>query len=340
MIIGLGSYLPDEVLSNDDLSQMMDTSDEWIYSRTGVKTRHRARHDETTASIGTEAARLAIEDAGIEPSDIDLIIMGTMFPDYTYPGPGMVIQQRLGIGRTVPVFDIRVQCVGFIYALSMADLYIRSGQARHVLAVFAEKEFDHFKVDRQIGVIFGDGGGAAVIGPAEGERGVIVTDCHGDGSGVQDLVMTSDNMIGLREGEAFWPEELQKTKAYWAERDPLPGHTKFPFWIGQEVFRHAVKRLMRSARTVLKECDLKIDDFDYFFLHQANMRINAKLVELLHLPEDRVPSNIDRIGNTGAASVVILMDEERRAGRLQHGALCLLSAFGAGYLWGSAIVRF
>lgn len=340
MIVGLGSYLPEEVLSNDDLSEMMDTSDEWIFSRTGVRRRHRARADETTASIGTEAARRAIEDAGLEPDDIDLIVMGTMFPDFTYPGPGMVIQQRLGIRRAIPVIDIRVQCAGFIYALSMADLYLRSGQARYVLAVFSEKEFDHFKVDRQIGVIFGDGGGAAVIGPAEGDRGVLVTDMQSDGSGVPDLVMTSDNMVGLREGEAVWPEELDKTKAYWEERGMISGHTKFPFWIGQEVFRNAVKRLMRSARSVLKELGLTIDDIDHFFLHQANQRINAKLMELLHLPAERVPSNIERIGNTGAASVIILMDEEKRAGKLEPGALCMLSAFGAGYIWGTAVVRY
>lgn len=340
MIVGLGSYLPEDVLSNDDLAEMMDTSDEWIYSRTGIKTRHRARPDETTGSIGAEAARRAIEDAGLKPDEIDLIIMGTMFPDFTYPGPGMVIQHRLGIQRTIPVIDIRVQCVGFIYALSMADLYISSGQARYVLTVFAEKEFDHFKIDRQIGVIFGDGGGAAVIGPAEGERGVLVTDMQADGSGVPDLVMTSDNLVGLHQGEAVWPEELQKTKAYWEERGIVPGHTKFPFWIGQEVFRNAVKRLMRSARSVVKEAGLTLDDIEHFFLHQANMRINAKLVELLHLPAEKVPSNIERIGNTGAASVIILMDEAQRDGRFDRGDLCLLSAFGAGYLWGSAIVRY
>jgi 3-oxoacyl-[acyl-carrier-protein] synthase-3 len=340
MIVGLGTYLPEEVLTNDDLAGMMDTSDEWIFSRTGVRKRHRARHDETTASLCVEASRKAIENAGLEPDDIDMIIMGTMFPDYTYPGPGMVVQLRLGMSRTIPVFDLRVQCVGFVYALSMADLYIRSGQARHVLAVFGEKEFDHFKIDRQIGVIFGDGAGAAVIGPSEGDRGLLVTDMHGDGSGVPDLVMTSDNMVGLREGEAHWPEELQKNRAYWEERGLVPGHTKFPFWIGQEVFRNAVKRLMHSARSVLKECELTVDDIAYFFLHQANQRINAKLIELLHLPVERVPSNIERIGNTGAASVIILMDEELRAGRLEPGALCLLSAFGAGYLWGSAIIRY
>lgn len=340
MIVGLGSYLPEEVLTNDDLAGMMDTSDEWIYSRTGIKRRHRARPDETTASIGTEAARRAVEDAGIEPDDIDLIVAGTMFPDFTYPGPGMVIQQGLGIRRTIPVFDIRIQCAGFIYALSMADLYIRSGQARFALAVFSEKEFDHLKIDRQIGVIFGDGGGAAVIGPAEGERGVLVTDIQGDGAGVADLVMTSDNLVGLREGEAVWPPELDKCKAYWEERGLIPGQTKYPFWIGQEVFRNAVKRLMRSARSVLKELGLTVGDIDHFYLHQANQRINAKLIELLHLPAERVPSNIDRVGNTGAASVIILMDEAKRAGELEPGALCMLSAFGAGYLWGTAILRY
>jgi len=340
MIVGLGSYLPEQVLTNDDLAGMMDTSDEWIHSRTGIRSRHRARPDETTGSIGAEAARAAIEDAGLEPDDIDLIVMGTMFPDFTYPGPGMMIQQRLGIKRTIPVIDIRVQCVGFVYALSMADLYIRSGQARYVLAVFAEKEFDHFKVDRQIGVIFGDGGGAAVIGPSVDDRGVLVTDMQGDGSGVPDLVMTSDNLVGLREGDAVWPEELLKTRAYWEERGMIPGHTKFPFWIGQEVFRNAVKRLMRSARTVVKEAGLTLDLVDHFFLHQANQRINAKLMELLHLPPEKVPSNIERIGNTGAASVIILMDEAKRDGMLEPGALCLISAFGAGYLWGSAILRY
>lgn len=339
-IVGLGTYLPEDVLTNDDLSRMMDTSDEWIYSRTGIKSRHRAKPHETTASIGTEAARRAIENAGLRPDDIDAIIMGTMFPDYTYPGPGMVIQLQLGIERPVPVFDLRVQCAGFVYALSMADLYIRTGQARHVLAVFAEKEFDHFKVDRQIGVIFGDGGGAAVIGPADGARGLYVTDIHGDGAGVQDLIMTSDNIVGLREGTAVWPEELSKCREYWSGKGFIPGHTKFPFWVGQEVFKNAVKRLIRGARDAIAGTPWSMEQVDHFFLHQANARINAKVAELLKLPAEKVPSNIDRIGNTGAASVIILMDEERRAGRLRDGELCLLSAFGAGYLWGTAVLRF
>jgi 3-oxoacyl-[acyl-carrier-protein] synthase III len=339
-IVGLGTYLPEDVLTNEDLSSIMDTSDEWIFSRTGIKSRHRARPHETTASIGTEAARRAIEAAGLAPDDIDAIIMGTMFPDHTYPGPGMVVQQRLGIKREVPVFDLRVQCAGFVYALSMADLYIRSGQARYVLAVFAEKEFDHFKVDRQIGVIFGDGGGAAVIGPADGARGLYVTDIHGDGAGAQDLIMTSDNLVGLREGDAVWPEELSKCREYWEEKGFIPGHTKFPFWVGQEVFKNAVKRLIRGARESMAATPWTMDDVDRFFFHQANARINSKICELLRLPEEKVPSNIDRIGNTGAASVIILMDEERRNGRLNDGDLCLLSAFGAGYLWGTAVIKY
>jgi 3-oxoacyl-[acyl-carrier-protein] synthase III len=340
MVVGLGTYLPEDVLTNDDLTTFMDTSDEWIFSRTGIRSRHRAAPHETTASIGTEAARRAIADAGLQPDDIDLIIMGTMFPDFTYPGPGMVIQQKLGITRTIPVIDLRVQCAGFIYALSMADLYIRSGQTRYVLAVFAEKEFDHFKVDRQIGVIFGDGGGAAVIGPAEGERGTYVTDIEGDGSGVPDLIMTSDNVVGLAEGVAEWPEELGKCRAYWAERGFIPGHTKYPFWVGQEVFKHAVKRLVRGAKDVLQDTGWTLDDVRHFFFHQANARINGKVCELLKLPADKVPANIERIGNTGAASVIILMEEERCAGNLKPGDLCLLSAFGAGYLWGTAIIVF
>jgi 3-oxoacyl-[acyl-carrier-protein] synthase-3 len=340
IIEGLGAYLPEDVLTNDDLSKMMDTSDEWIFSRTGIKSRHRAKPHETTGSIGAEAARRAIENAGLIPDDIDIIIMGTMFPDHTYPGPGMVIQQSLGIKRTVPVFDLRVQCAGFVYALSMADLYIRSGQARHVLAVFSEKEFDHFKIDRQIGVIFGDGGGAAVIGPADGDRGLYVTDIHGDGAGVRDLIMTSDNLVGLREGEAIWPEELSKCREYWAEKGFVPGHTKFPFWVGQEVFKNAVKRLIRGARDAVAATSWSMEKLDHFFFHQANARINAKIAELLRLPEEKVPSNIDRIGNTGAASIIILMDEERRAGRLKVEDLCLLSAFGAGYLWGTAVLKF
>jgi 3-oxoacyl-[acyl-carrier-protein] synthase-3 len=340
MIVGLGTYLPEQELTNEDIAEMMDTSDEWIFSRTGIRSRRRARPDETTASIGAEAAKLAIADAGLSPDDIDLIIMGTMFPDYTYPGPGMVVQQRVGITRTVPVIDIRVQCPGFIYGISMADLYIRSGQARHVLIVMAEKEFDHFKVDRQIGVIFGDGGAAAVLGPSDGVRGFYVTDIDGDGAGVSDLVMTSDNMPGLGAGEAVWPEELSKCKAYWEERGFIPGHTKYPFWIGQEVFKNAVKRLIRSARAVMSKTAWSIEDVQLFFLHQANARINGKLMELLKLPEEKVPSNIERIGNTGAGSVIILIDEAKKAGRLAPGDLCLLSAFGAGYLWGTALMRF
>jgi len=340
MIIGLGTYLPKEVLTNDDIAEMMDTSDEWIISRTGVRSRHRASAEETTASMGAEAGKKAIEDAGLEPDDIDMIIMGTMFQDFTYPGPGMVIQQAIGITRTIPVIDIRVQCPAVIYGLSMADVYIRSGQAKHILIVMAEKEFDHFKVDRQIGVIFGDGGSAAVIGPAVGDRGVYVTDIQGDGAGVSDLVMTSDNMPGLARGEAVWPEVLRKCKAYWEEKGFIPGHTKYPFWIGQEVFKNAVKRLIKSARAVINEIGWTFNDVQHFFFHQANARINAKLTELLKLPISKVPTNIDRIGNTGAGSVLILMDEAKKSGNLKPGDICMLSAFGAGYLWGTALIKF
>ncbi len=340
MICGLGAYLPEEVLTNDDISSLMDTTDEWIRSRTGIGSRHRAAPEETTASIGFEAAKAAIEDAGLVPDDIDMIIMGTMFPDYTYPGPGMIIQKRLGLSRQIPVFDIRVQCAGFIYGLSMADLYIRNGMAKYVLCVFAEKEFDHFKIDRQIGVIFGDGGGAAVVGPAEGERGLAAVNLHGDGAGVDDLVMTSDNMVGLKDGDAHWPEELEKTKAYWKDRGMIPGHTKYPFWVGKEVFRNAVKCLVRSVKNTLAAVSIEKASVDRFFLHQANARINGKLTELLRLPIEKVPSNIVRIGNLGAASIPVLMREEQQAGRLAPGDLCVLSAFGAGYLWGTAIMKY
>jgi len=340
MITGLGSYLPEQVLTNDDIAGMMGTSDEWIHSRTGVRSRHRAAPEETTASIGTEAARRALHDAGIEPDDVDMIVFNTMFPEYTYPGPGMAMQRQLGFTRSIPAFDIRMQCAGFIYGLSMADLYIAAGQARNVLLVFSEKEFDHLKVDPQIGVIFGDGAGAAVVGPAVDGRGITVTDLHGDGGGFPDLVMTSDNMVGLNRGEAIWPEELQKTKAYWEERGMIQGHTKYPFWIGREVFRNAIKHLRHSVKVVLEKAALSEGDIDWFLLHQGNARINGKLIELLGLDEGRVPSNIERIGNTGAASIPILMDEEKRVGRLNPGDLCLLSAFGSGYLWGSAILRF
>ncbi|MDD5307002.1 MAG: beta-ketoacyl-ACP synthase 3 [Deltaproteobacteria bacterium] len=340
MIVGVGSYLPEQVVTNDDLADMMDTSDEWIRTRTGVGLRRRAAPHETTASLAVEAASRAVIDAGLSGGDIDLIVMGTMFPDFTYPGPGMVVQRALCGDKPVPVIDIRVQCAGFIYALSMADLFIRSGQARRVLCVFAEKEFDHFKVDRQIGVIFGDGAGAAVIGPAQDGRGLVVTDLKGDGAGVPDLIMTSDNLVGLREGDAIWPAELSKARQYWQERGFIPGHTKYPFWIGQEVFRNAVKRLAKSVRDVLETAGCRTEDVDLFFLHQANARINGKIKEMLHLPDEKVPENIERIGNTGAASIIILMDETRRDGRLKPGDLCLLSAFGAGYLWGSALLRF
>ena len=340
MIRGLGAYLPAQVVTNQDISEMMDTSDEWVRSRTGIGSRHRAAPEETTASLGARAAQRAIADAGLEPDDIDLIVFGTMFPDYSYPGPGTWVQQLLGMRRTVPVLDLRQQCSGFVYSLSLADLYIASGQARHVLSVFSEKEFDHFKVDRQVGVIFGDGAGAAVIGPAEGGRGTLSTDLQADGAGVPDLVMTSDNIVGVGSLENHWPPELAKCREYWAERGFLPGHTKYPFWIGQEVFKNAVKRLMRSAREVLKTNELTAADVELFFFHQANARINGKLAELLKLPPEKVPSNIERVGNTGAASIPILMCEERDAGRLAPGQTCLLAAFGAGYLWGSALIRF
>lgn len=340
LIAGLGSYLPEQVLENEEVAGMLDTSDEWIRSRTGIGSRHRAASHESTATMATEAARRAIADSGLESRDIDLIIFGTMFPEYTYPGPGMVLQHALEIGRTVPVFDIRVQCAGFVYALSMADLYIRSGQARHVLCVFSEREFDHFQVDRQIGVIFGDGAGAAVLGPSDGDRGLLVTDVQADGAGVPDLVMTSDNMVGMNRMENYWPPELAKLRQYWNEKGWIPGHTKFPYWTGQEVFRNAVKNLSRGVKSVLQALSLSFDEVDRFFFHQANMRINAKVQELLGLPREKVPSNIERIGNLGAASIPVLMDEEKRAGRLRAGDRCVLTAFGAGYLWGTAYLTF
>lgn len=339
-IVGLGSFLPDQVLANDDIAGMLETSDEWIRSRTGIGSRHRAARHESNTVMGAEAARRAIADAGLSPKDIGLVIYGTMFPEYTYPGPGALLLHELNIGCAVPAFDIRAQCAGFVYALSMADLYIRSQQVQYVLCVFSERQFDHYQVDRQVGVIFGDGAGAAVLGPSEGGYGVWATDLGADGSGAEDLIMTSDNTVGIGCPENHCPSELHKLRKYWDEKGWISGVTQFPYMTGQEVFRAAVRSMSSGVRSVLEARHLTLSQVDRFFFHQANLRINSRIQKLLGLSDEKVPCNIERVGNLGAASIPVLMDEEKRAGRLHPGDLCALAAFGAGYLWGTVLLTF
>jgi len=318
-IAGTGSYLPEKVLTNADLEKMVETNDEWIVSRSGIRERHIAADGETTGDLAFHAATRALEAAGLAAADIELIVLGTTTPDLIFPSTACLLQHRLGANGCA-AFDVNAACSGFVYALSVADQFIRAGQVKNALVVGAEtlsRMVDW--TDRSTCVLFGDGAGAVVL-KADAEAGIISTHLHADG-GKKALLY---NPVGVSVG-------------FDAE---LPNCGVKVMMAGSDVFKYAVKALDSVVDETLAANGLDKSDLDWLIPHQANLRIIEATARRLQMPMERVIVTVDRTGNTSAGSVPLALDEAVRSGRVQRGQLLLLEAFGGGFTWGSALIRY
>lgn len=330
-ITGLGFYVPDRIVTNDELSSLMDTNDAWIQERTGIQERrHVSPGDgETTTSMGVKAAEQAIERAGIEKDDIDFIIFATLSPDYYFPGPGVLVQRDLGL-KTVGALDIRNQCSGFVYAVSIADQYIKTGMYKNILVIGSElhsKGLDMTTRGRGVSVIFGDGAGAAILSREEDvTKGILSTHLHSEGQFAEELSVTAPGM-GKR-----WVTDILK--------DNNPDDDSFyPYMNGQFVFKNAVQRFSEVIMEGLTANNLQVSDIDMLIPHQANLRISQFIQQKFKLTDDQVYNNIQKYGNTTAASVPIALTEAWETGKIKSGDLVVLAAFGSGFTWGSVIIR-
>ena len=330
-IIGLGHYVPDNVVTNDDLSKLMDTNDAWIQERTGIKERrHVVSGDgDTTTTMGVKAAKIAIERAGIDKDDIDFIIFATLSPDYYFPGPGVLVQRDLDI-KTVGALDVRNQCSGFVYAISVADQYIKTGMYKNVLVIGSELHshgLDMTTRGRGVSVIFGDGAGAAILSREEdNSKGILSTHLHSEGQHAEELSLIAPGM-GKR-----WVTDII------ADNDPND-ESYFPYMNGQFVFKNAVVRFSEVIIEGLEKNKLKSTDIDLLVPHQANLRISQFIQKKFKLTDDQVFNNIMKYGNTTAASIPIALTEAWEKGKVNEGDLVVLAAFGSGFTWGSVIIR-
>ncbi|MEP2059453.1 MAG: beta-ketoacyl-ACP synthase III [Maribacter litoralis] len=330
-IIGLGHYVPENVVTNDDLSKVMDTNDAWIQERTGIKQRrHVVKGDgDTTTTMGVKAAKVAIERAGIDKDDIDFIVFATLSPDYYFPGPGVLVQRDLGI-KTVGALDVRNQCSGFVYAISIADQYIKTGMYKNVLVIGSELHshgLDMTTRGRSVSVIFGDGAGAAVLTREEDTtKGILSTHLHSEGQHAEELSLIAPGM-GNR-----WVTDIME------DNDPND-ESYFPYMNGQFVFKNAVVRFSEVIVEGLEKNKLNATDIDLLVPHQANLRISQFIQKKFQLNDDQVFNNIMKYGNTTAASIPIALTEAWEAGKVKSGDLVVLAAFGSGFTWGSVIIR-
>ena len=315
-IAGTGKYLPERVLTNFELEKMVDTTDEWIRTRTGIEHRHIAADDQATSDLATEAGRAALKAAGIEPDMIDLVVIGTTTPDLIFPNVGCLVQERLGINGG-PAFSVEAACSGFLYALTVADQFIRSGQAERALVIGAETMSRIIDwTDRETCVLFGDGAGAVVLERAD-EPGIIYSKLNADGR-YRDLLYASS---GVSTRPTSDDDSLLKMK-------------------GNEVFRVAVKTLEACVDDVVEANGLEKGEIDWLIPHQANIRIIQATAKRLQLPMERVVLTVQEHGNTSAASVPMALDTAIRDGRIKRGDLLLLEAFGGGFTWGASLVRY
>ena len=328
-IIGLGKYVPDNVVTNDDLSKMMDTSDEWIQERTGIQERRWIPEgsNDTSSVMGAKAAKIAIERAGLTKDDIDFIVFATLSPDYYFPGCGVQIQDMLDM-RTVGALDVRNQCSGFVYALSVADQFIKTGMYKNVLVIGAEYHsngLDKTTRERGVTVIFGDGAGACVLSREEdNSKGVLSTHLHSEGKYADKLIVESPSI-------AHWVPEILESK----EEDI----SYFPYMDGTFVFKNAVVRFSEVIMEGLSKNNLTNEDIDMFIPHQANLRITQFVQKKFKLRDDQVYSNIMKYGNTTAASIIIALTEAWEEGKIKEGDHVVLAAFGSGFTWASAVIK-
>jgi len=348
VILGTGMHVPQRTVRNDDLARIMETSDEWIRVRTGIEERHYAEPGVASSDLGLEAARAALADAGIASEEIDYVVFATMTPDYYFPGSGPILQRKLGL-RMVPCLDIRQQCAGFVYALQVADAIVRSGQYKKLLLVGSEvhtslqpwsksswrvllgetpgpvtsEDWQRNTATRDRTVLFGDGSGAVVIGAVDGERGILDVLLHSDGNHVERLWTKAG-------GSAFRPY----FDAAMVETGDIT-----PVVEGREVYRLAVRFMPEVTLEILERNGLTVDDLDLVIMHQANLRINEGVQKRLGLPNAKVFNNIQKYGNTTAATIPIAFHEARKAGRVKPGDLVCFVGLGGGLNWGAVLYR-
>ena len=343
-IAGIGKYLPEQVVTNHDLLQYMDTSDEWIQERTGIKERRYAhRTSETTTTMGVEAARIAIERAGITPQDIDFIIFATLSPDYYFPGCGVLLQRAMKM-KEIGALDVRNQCSGFVYALSVADQFIRTGTYKNILVVGSEKHsfgLDFTTRGRNVSVIFGDGAGAVVLQPTTDEQaGILSTHLHSDGESAEILAMYNPGTHAN-----FWKDERYADfneapiGQMFMSHEMIDNAQLFPYMDGPAVFKKAVVKFPEVIMEALTINGLTAQDLNLLIPHQANLRIAQFVQQKLGLRDDQVYNNIQYYGNTTAASVPIALCEAWEKGLVKEHELVCLAAFGSGFTWASALLR-
>jgi len=329
-ITGTGMYVPDRVVTNDDLARLMDTSDEWIRQRSGIVERRYIEPGQQPADLAVQASRRALEAAGREPGEIECIVLATLSPQADFPGTAFFLQEQLGAGE-IPCFDLRAQCSGFVYSLGVANAMVRSGQFRRMLVVGCEVHstgIDLSDAGRDVAVLFGDGAGAVVLEAVDPEldrSAVLEVRMHAEGRFARKLWIEAP-------GSGFTPVRIN--------RDLIDQRRHFPQMEGRFVFKHAVTRMPEVLLETLGAASVKLEEVDLFLFHQANLRINEYVAQQLGIPPERCPSNIERYGNCSAASVPMLLDEAVRGGRLARGQLVAMTTFGSGFSWSSALARY
>jgi 3-oxoacyl-[acyl-carrier-protein] synthase III len=329
-IAGLGFYVPKNVVTNDELSKIMDTSDEWIQERTGIQERrHIIKNEDTTTTMGVKAAKIAIERAGISKDEIDFIVFATLSPDYYFPGPGVLVQRDLGL-KPIGALDVRNQCSGFVYAISVADQYIKTGMYKNILVIGSEVHstgLDMSNRGRGVSVIFGDGAGAAVLSREEDlTKGILSTHLHSEGQHAEELVLKAPGMGGR------WVTDIMQDK------DPNDD-SYYPYMNGQFVFKNAVARFVEVILEGLEANNLQVSDINMVIPHQANLRISQYIQNKFQLSDEQVYNNIQKYGNTTAASIPIALTEAWEQGKIKSGDTIVLAAFGSGFTWGSVIIK-
>lgn len=324
-IISTGHYVPEKIVTNEEMTKLVPTSDEWIRERTGIQQRHFVDKEIGASDLGYEAAQIALQRAGLKATDIDFIIFATLSPDYMFPGSGCVMQHRLGVPG-IGALDVRTQCTGFVYGLSVANAFIQTGQYKRILLVGAEVHstgLEYNERGRHIAVLFGDGAGAVILEASDGERGVLSTHLHADGRYAKELWAENP---GSRRIPRLYPGILEDG-------------TCFPQMNGREVFKHAVTKFPEVIMEALQANHLTLDDVKLVIPHQANLRISEAVTQRLGIAPEKVFNNIQRYGNTTAASIPIALTEALAQGKIQENDIVILASFGSGFTWASAAIR-
>lgn len=354
-ITGIGHYVPKNVITNQDLTKVMETSDEWIRERTGIEERrYITAGQESTSTLAMEASLKAIADAGIDKNDIDFIIFATLSPDYYFPGAGVLLQRELGIAKTeIAALDIRAQCSGFVYGLTTADQYIKSGMYKKILVVGAEVHsvgLDFTTRGRNVSVIFGDGAGAVIVEATEDKgKAILATSMHSDGTYAEKLSYMYPGAHGGYFLEKYGIEGFDVDFSvtnndlgyghYFFNQDMIDNHRVFPHMEGQAVFKMAVRKFPEVIMESLAKAGMGPGDLDVLIPHQANLRINQFVQKTMRLQDHQVYNNIMRYGNTTAASIPLALSEARDEGAVKKGDTVVLAAFGAGFTWGSIVLK-